>query len=131
MGCEALRRCGRDVQELVLERGLEGARNPSALLLQRIRDARDGHGREGRDLRRRAIGAIGAAPAVPAPQAARGMAQEVEEYLARYQVDAMACEALRNCEPRIKEAVVQRGLEGARNPSSALLAKIREFRARG
>lgn len=41
----------------------------------------------------------------------------------RYSVDAMGCDALRRCSAEVQEAVMERGLDGARNASSALLAR--------
>ena len=51
-------------------------------------------------------------------------------FLHRYSVDTLGCDALRRCTPEVQEAVIERGLEGARNPSSALLARIKDMNQR-
>lgn len=139
-GCDALRRCSPQVQEMVLERGLEGAYNPSSALSARIKEMNQ----KVRDMPRGAGGAGGAggasrrsprrrsAPIGQAPER-KGKAtlkQEVEEYLQRYNVDGSACDAMRKCPPEVQEQLMERGLEGAQNPSSALLGKIRDISRR-
>lgn len=138
-GCDALRRCSPQVQEMVLERGLEGAYNPSSALSARIKEMNQ----KVRDMPRGAGGAAGgasrrsprrrSAPIGQAPER-KGKAtlkQEVEEYLQRYNVDGSACDAMRKCPPEVQEQLMERGLEGAQNPSSALLGKIRDISRRG
>jgi len=107
-----LRTCPPEVQRIVLSRGdLSSARNPSAALIARIRDARTsaaagaGHG-----------GAPGA-----------NVDAHVEAFLSANSVDESAAASLRSSPPDIQRVVVARGdLTGARNPSSALLSRIRD-----
>eukprot|EP00439_Symbiodinium_sp_Y106_P032446 s6723_g3.t2 len=106
-----LRECPVEVQRKVLARGdLHSARNPSAALLARIRDARS------------------AASQPPASEGASPSASlEVEEFIRHNKVDESAADSLRGCSPSVQHAVLARGeLKTARNPSSALLSRIRD-----
>ena len=93
---------------------------PFAALIARIRDARSpgrGGGGPSRD-------------PPPADETPRSHLEDyVETYIRTWEVDRQAADALRNCDGFVKEAVLQRGLRGARNPSSALLARIRDVKA--
>eukprot|EP00927_Polykrikos_kofoidii_P028705 TRINITY_DN24990_c0_g1_i1.p1 TRINITY_DN24990_c0_g1~~TRINITY_DN24990_c0_g1_i1.p1 ORF type:complete len:1638 (-),score=319.69 TRINITY_DN24990_c0_g1_i1:93-5006(-) len=114
---DALRHSEPRVQELVLDRGIKGARNPSSALLARIRDAKspprgDGRSQRGGSRDRRSK-----------------LQDDVERFIRNEDLDRAAADALRRCEPGIQEALLDRGLRGARNPSSALLARIRDMKA--
>lgn len=104
-----LRDCPGDVQRKVLARGeLSSARNPSAALLARIRDARAGMERR-----------QGPAPSRDDP--------DIEEFIKHNEVDESAGDTLRSSSPGVQRTVLARGeLKSARNPSSALLARIRD-----
>jgi len=106
-----LRDCPPEVQRKVLARGeLSSARNPSAILLARIRDAR-ASGSGGAD------GTAGVAHS----------SADVEEFIRANGVDESAADSLRSSSPTVQRAVVSRGdLKTARNPSAALLARIRD-----
>lgn len=107
---KSLQECPPDLQRVVLSRGeLSTARNPSAALLTRIRDARAGA----------AAGALGA----------KGPA-DVEEFIKTNSLDESAATSLRTAPADIQRAVLARGdLTTARNPSSAVLARIRDAKA--
>lgn len=184
-----LRESSGSVQRAVLNRGdLSTARNPSAALLVRIRDARVGGGagggggsgvgvglpssadidnyikrnnidrRSGDKLRsssptvKRLVLASGDLGPVPDPAIALeariaqakaggaaaavpvGMAmpssQDVEDFIKANEVDQSSADQLRSSEPHIQRVVISRGdLRSARNPSSALLARIRDAKA--
>jgi hypothetical protein len=49
----------------------------------------------------------------------------VEAFLKSNPVDARAADALRQCDPEVQREVMRLGIAGARNPSSALSARIR------
>lgn len=106
-----LRDCPPDVQRKVLARGeLSTARNPSAALLARIRDAR----------------VSGSSGASGMGNGLRGSA-DVEDFIQTNDVDESAADSLRSSSPTVQRAVLSRGeLKTARNPSSALLARIRD-----
>merc|ERR1740121_472431 len=53
---------------------------------------------------------------------------KIEGFLRANAVDDVAAESLRRCEPGVAEAVMSKGISTARNPSSALLARIRDER---
>jgi len=115
------------LQAAVIDRGgLGNARNPSSVLLSRIRDAQNGGGSSG--------GGGGVAPPPPPPgsgsrgwQSSGGTSDRVERFLDESAVDEQAAEALRKCHPDVQEQVMEKGVAGARNPSSALCARIREM----
>jgi len=104
-----LKDCPPEVQRKVLARGeLSSARNPSAALLARIRDARVSGG----------PGGVGSGPRSSA---------DVEDFIRGNDVDESAADSLRSSSPTVQRAVLSRGeLKTARNPSSALLARIRD-----
>lgn len=118
---DALRRCDPDVQETVMHRGIHNANNPSAALHARIKDA----------LRQRDI-----PPTPPAPFGGmhgpipkrRRIEDDVENFIRANDVDTIAADMLRNCGPELQEAVMERGVKTAKNPSSALTARIRAMR---
>lgn len=103
-----LRSCASDIQRKVLARGeLSTARNPSAAVLARIRDARSSPAASG----------VGTGP----------VSQEVEDFIKVNDVDESAGDMLRSSSPTVQRAVLSRGeLKTARNPSSATLARIRD-----
>lgn len=96
-----LRNCSGDIQRKVLARGeLSTARNPSAAVLARIRDARVTGG---------------------------STCLEVEDFIKNNDVDDSAAGMLRSSSPTVQRSVLCRGeLKTARNPSSALLSRIRD-----
>eukprot|EP00931_Biecheleriopsis_adriatica_P079597 TRINITY_DN52994_c0_g1_i1.p1 TRINITY_DN52994_c0_g1~~TRINITY_DN52994_c0_g1_i1.p1 ORF type:complete len:281 (+),score=56.14 TRINITY_DN52994_c0_g1_i1:47-889(+) len=112
-----LRECSADIQKKVLARGeLSTARNPSAALLARIRDAR--------------AGVSGPSNSGGGRSRAGGSTPEVEEFIKHNKVDESAADSLRGSSPGIQRTVLSRGdLKTARNPSSALLARIRDAKA--
>eukprot|EP00419_Tripos_fusus_P046466 CAMPEP_0172815088 /NCGR_PEP_ID=MMETSP1075-20121228/11576_1 /TAXON_ID=2916 /ORGANISM="Ceratium fusus, Strain PA161109" /LENGTH=316 /DNA_ID=CAMNT_0013654919 /DNA_START=95 /DNA_END=1042 /DNA_ORIENTATION=+ len=105
-----LKGCPPDVQRKVLARGeLSSARNPSAALLARIRDAR-----------------VSGSGSLGLSNGMRG-SSDVEDFIRANDVDESAADSLRSSSPTIQRAVLSRGeLKTARNPSSALLARIRD-----
>lgn len=115
-----LRKCPPEVQRIVLSRGdLRSARNPSAALIARIRDARtstsSGSGLAGGG----GGGGGGLDPGV------------VDAFLeANPGVDESAAASLRSSPADVQRTVIARGdLTGARNPSSALLSRIRDAKS--
>lgn len=105
-----LKGCPPEVQRKVLARGeLSSARNPSAALLARIRDARVS-----------GSGSLGLGNGMRSNS-------DVEDFIRANDVDESAADSLRSSSPTIQRAVLSRGeLKTARNPSSALLARIRD-----
>lgn len=107
-----------EVQAMVIARGeLAGARNPSAALHARIRDARK---------------AFAAGSGGDQQVAEPASIEEVEDFIASNGVDEAAADALRELTPQDQRTVLERGdLSTARNASAALLARIRDLRGRG
>lgn len=114
-----LRECAPDVQRKVLARGdLSSARNPSAAVLVRIRDAR-----------------VGSSSSSNAPSGA-GMglptSADIENFIKSNKVDKTAAASLRSCSPTVKRAVLSCGdLKGFPDPSIALQARIKDLRSGG
>jgi len=114
-----LRECPPEVQKRVLTRGdLNSARNPSAAVLVRIRDARV----EDKPQRGRTASRPMGLPS----------SSEVNGYIKANGVNEVAAQALRSCSPTVKRTVLSSGdVIGAFDPSAALLAKIKDVRAGG
>jgi len=116
---DTLRRVDPAVAQVVMEKGVGTARNPSSALLARIRDVESrmvgsSNGRDrGHD-------------SAPPPRKRSRLEDDVEAFIRSNGVDEMAADALRRCSPDVQEAVMEKGVGGARNPSSALLARIRD-----
>jgi len=94
-------------QKLVLERGtLNTARDPSAVLITRIRDAM-------------ASGSSGPVVTVSNP--------EVEAFIQKNPVEQHAAQKLRALTPHQQKAVMERGsLNSARDPSAVLVSRVRD-----
>jgi len=119
---EDLTDCLPEVQRRVLARGeLSSARNPSAALLARIRDARaveKGGGSSGSWL-------LGNGAGLPS-------SKNVEDFIEAAGVSKEAAYALRSSSPTLKRAVLACGkLSGQRDPSSELLSRIQDIRTGG
>jgi len=117
-----LRKCPPEVQRIVLSRGdLRSARNPSAALIARIRDARTSTS-SGSGLTGGGGGGGGGGGLDPGV---------VDAFLeANPGVDESAAASLRSSPADVQRTVIARGdLTGARNPSSALLSRIRDAKS--
>uniref|UniRef100_A0A7S4RLN9 Uncharacterized protein n=1 Tax=Alexandrium monilatum TaxID=311494 RepID=A0A7S4RLN9_9DINO len=112
-----LRDCPPDVQRRALARGdLSSARNPSAALLARIRDARV-------EVRGGGSGGIymgGTGVGLPSTKA-------IEDFIQDNRIGDSAAKTLRESSPTVKRAVLACGnLSGNQDPSTELLARIRD-----
>jgi len=122
---EALMRASTAAQNAVLERGdFVDVRNASSALIGRLRDA--------------AIAEAGARSVAATQQmAGRGVSDMevtglVEEFIEGYALDEKAAEALREADPGVQYSVLEKGsVSDCRNPSSAVLGRIREANANG
>lgn len=117
-----LRDCPPDVQRRALSRGdLSSARNPSAALLARIRDARV-------EVRGGGTGGIwmgGSGVGLPSTKA-------IDDFIVDNKINDSAARTLRDASPTVKRAVLAFGhLSGTQDPSQELLARIREAPAAG
>lgn len=112
-----LRECPATVQRAVLARGdLSTARNPSAALLVRIRDARVG-----------GFGGGVSGTSVGLPSTA-----DIDNFIKRNDIDHGTAAALRTSSPTIKRAVLASGdLTATGNPSAALAARIADSKRVG
>jgi len=108
---EVLAGCTEEVHKLVMERGdVKDCRNPSSVILGRIKE-------------------IHSSGAVASPQGA-ATPEEVEQFILDGALDERASDALRQCTPEVARAVLDRGgLQSTRNPSSAVLGRIRDASA--
>jgi len=99
----AVQECPSHIQDTVMSRrNLRSARNPSAALLIRIRDAQS-------------ASLVG------------GAQQNIEDLIRSNDIDDHAANVLRGCPSYIQDAVMGRGdLRSARNPSAALLTRTRD-----
>lgn len=123
----ALKSCSTDVLRAVLDRGdLRGARNPSSAVMMRIKDAKAGAACGGIPSGMLPLGCSGGI--VSGPDA--DVRAAVDEFLRANDVDERAAESLRACPAHVQKVVLGRGdLSGARNPSSALLTRIKDAKA--
>eukprot|EP00930_Biecheleria_cincta_P039238 TRINITY_DN26997_c0_g1_i1.p1 TRINITY_DN26997_c0_g1~~TRINITY_DN26997_c0_g1_i1.p1 ORF type:complete len:772 (-),score=139.95 TRINITY_DN26997_c0_g1_i1:156-2471(-) len=121
---EALRTASPHAQRAVMDRGpLTSARNPSGALMARLRDAQSGKGQQRESWQPEYSSGYQA----PAQQDGGVDEGELENFLAECNVDERAAEAVRTAEPHVQRAVIDRGpLTGARNPSGALMARLRD-----
>lgn len=105
---DSIRGCNPEVQQVVMERGdLTDCRNPSAVILARIKDAG-----------KRGVGSRGGATAKP---------EEVEKFIEENTLDERAADALRSCTAQVQRIAIDRGnLQDARNPSAVILGRIRD-----
>mmetsp|Transcript_50830 Transcript_50830/g.145929 ORF Transcript_50830/g.145929 Transcript_50830/m.145929 type:complete len:408 (-) Transcript_50830:33-1256(-) len=122
----SLRNCPIEILRSVLDRGdLRGARNPSSAVMMRIRDAKA------------SAGAPMSRPAAAAPLGVTDaedpqLRMEIESFLVQNAIDDSASNALRACNTLVQRCVLGRGdLGGARNPSSALLTRIKDAKLMG
>eukprot|EP00416_Gambierdiscus_australes_P013110 CAMPEP_0171147726 /NCGR_PEP_ID=MMETSP0766_2-20121228/148210_1 /TAXON_ID=439317 /ORGANISM="Gambierdiscus australes, Strain CAWD 149" /LENGTH=744 /DNA_ID=CAMNT_0011611635 /DNA_START=106 /DNA_END=2336 /DNA_ORIENTATION=+ len=118
---DALRRADPRMAYVVMEKGVSGARNPSSALLARLRDMETYGAPGGRDR---------AYDPEPPPRKRGRLEDDVEAFIRANGVDDMAADTLRRCSPELQEVVMEKGVAGARNPSSALLARIRDLDTR-
>lgn len=111
----SLRGASPAVQQVVMERGdLSDCRNPSAVILSRVKDAN-----------RQGIGSWGGGGQKAKPA-------EVEAFLAENSLDERASEALRTCTAEVQRTVIDRGgLADTRNPSAVILGRIKDAQAKG
>lgn len=121
----ALLECTPEQQEKVMKMGsLVGVAGASAKLMQRIKQVEKQSYKGG--------GGAALAGGVAAVSVEAPVSGDVEEWIATYALDEKASDALRTAEPEILKAVFARGdLSTARNPSAAMLARIRDARKPG
>jgi len=117
---ETLRRADTRVAYMVIEKGVSGARNPSSALLARLREAEAYVGAEPARARDRDSGS---------DRKRSRLMDDVEAFIRSSGVDELAGDSLRRCSSDVQEMVLEKGVSGARNPSSALLARIRDLQA--
>eukprot|EP00746_Dinoflagellata_sp_MGD_P067434 gnl/MRDRNA2_/MRDRNA2_27838_c0_seq1.p1 gnl/MRDRNA2_/MRDRNA2_27838_c0~~gnl/MRDRNA2_/MRDRNA2_27838_c0_seq1.p1 ORF type:complete len:549 (+),score=119.36 gnl/MRDRNA2_/MRDRNA2_27838_c0_seq1:122-1768(+) len=133
----ALLEAGPEVQQFVLSKGsLRECRNPSAVVLARIRDGKQnsGGGGGGYDYGGYEPPARSAPPARAAYGtygAARGNAWQVESFIRDNGLDDRAGKALRELTPEQQSMVMDRGpLSDCRNASGACMGRIRDAQSK-
>lgn len=128
---EALQELSPEDQRRVIDADLVNCRNPSAVLLSRVRACRQGRssalsgGGDGVG----GVGGLGASPLGQRPRSRsplRGATPvEVEEFVTRHQIDEAARAVLDELPPLILKEVLQTDLRNCRNPSAVLMSRIR------
>eukprot|EP00747_Dinoflagellata_sp_TGD_P167869 gnl/TRDRNA2_/TRDRNA2_193117_c0_seq1.p1 gnl/TRDRNA2_/TRDRNA2_193117_c0~~gnl/TRDRNA2_/TRDRNA2_193117_c0_seq1.p1 ORF type:complete len:327 (+),score=63.62 gnl/TRDRNA2_/TRDRNA2_193117_c0_seq1:56-1036(+) len=140
------------VKQAVINGGsLAGCANPSAALLERVKNAKQSGPREPRGGWNGGMGMGGGwqqpqQEKAPAPMNHMGASmmsmmmqgqsagagaspEEVEAFIVQYQLDDRAASALREEEPEVQRAVIDRGgFTGASNASAAVLGRIKATR---
>eukprot|EP00931_Biecheleriopsis_adriatica_P009702 TRINITY_DN110779_c0_g1_i1.p1 TRINITY_DN110779_c0_g1~~TRINITY_DN110779_c0_g1_i1.p1 ORF type:complete len:880 (+),score=199.71 TRINITY_DN110779_c0_g1_i1:82-2640(+) len=113
---DALREVAPDIQKAVMDRGsLASAKNPSAALLGRLRDAQKGF----------------SSMASRGQHSLQDLSVEVDDFIAGNDLDDRAIESLRSAAPDVQRIVMDRGpLASAKNPSAALLSRIKDAQSR-
>lgn len=114
-----LRALPNPLQWMVFERGsLQGARDPSAVLISRVRDAM---------LQGAAtLGIIG----VPAAALINGVHPGVEMLIVRHSLDSQCAHALRNLPLPLQAVAAELPVQEARNPSAFVMAQLQQPRFR-
>lgn len=111
---QRLRSLPPDMQRLVIERGsLFGARDPSAVLLSRVRDAMVG-----------GVQGMGLGIPAPPPMNILGMHPGVETLISRYSLDARCAQMLRSLNPDKQALAAELPVHEARNPSAFVMAQL-------
>lgn len=111
---QRLRTLPPEMQRLVLERGsLLGARDPSAVLISRVRDAMAG-GAQG----------LGLGVPAPPPVSPGGLHQGIEALIVRYGLDARCAQMLRALPPDKQALAAELPMHEARNPSAFVMAQL-------
>lgn len=111
----ALRELDFEMQQDVLSRGmLSDARNPSAVLLSRIRQCRQRGGRE--------------KSAVGGRSARENLNQEVEEFVRANNLDERAQNCLAESDASVIRQLLATPLTDARNPSAVVLSRMRQIK---
>jgi len=111
-----LKECDYDMQCLVIGRGpLSDARNPSSVLLSRIRQANQG------------CAGLPRKPKGP-PQDRGKLNQEIDAFVRENQLDERAHTCLLESEEEVCRELFGRPLKDARNPSAVVLSLIRKIK---
>lgn len=121
-----------NLQRMVLLRGsLVGTRDPSAVLMSRVRDAIQSGGGPG-GISAAAAGLTGGVAPTPMLPAGAMPNPEVEAFLGQNPVDFQAASRLRALPPHLQRQVLIRGsLSGVRDSSSVLMSRVRDAMAGG
>jgi len=109
-----LRSLPPEMQRLVIERGsLFGARDPSAVLISRVRDATMGGAQS-----------MGLGVPAPPPVNVGNVHHGVEMLIARYNLDARCAQMLRSLPPDRQQLAADLPVHEARNPSAFVMAQL-------
>lgn len=123
-----LRREPTHIALAVIERGpLRSCRDPSGVIVARIRDAKKGTLGPART-------GPSAKPAAPLPpaQAIDPNASQIDQFLAMNRIDTAGVIAMKNESPDVQMAVMGKGpLSNSTNPSASLVARIRLIKEPG
>eukprot|EP00441_Pelagodinium_beii_P045253 CAMPEP_0197625526 /NCGR_PEP_ID=MMETSP1338-20131121/4869_1 /TAXON_ID=43686 ORGANISM="Pelagodinium beii, Strain RCC1491" /NCGR_SAMPLE_ID=MMETSP1338 /ASSEMBLY_ACC=CAM_ASM_000754 /LENGTH=417 /DNA_ID=CAMNT_0043195957 /DNA_START=60 /DNA_END=1310 /DNA_ORIENTATION=+ len=131
---EALKELSADLQLSVIEADLVNCRNPSAVLLSRIRSMKSAP----YSAQARSAGPGPPAVAVKSERhqsrsrSPRRQAQaeaEVEDFIVRHGLDEAAAQALRILPGHMQQEVMNTDLNNCRNPSAVLMGRVRSLEA--
>lgn len=114
---QRLRMLPANQQRLAMEKGpILGSRNPSSVLISRIRDIEMGRV----TAPPQGFGALGAASS-----------PTIEKFITQHNLDTQAAQAVRSLPPEKQKMVLGLGLDGARNPSAIVMTKLAEAAGTG
>jgi len=130
---QALKELSADLQLQVIEADLVNCRNPSAVLLSRVRTIQSSRNSTPR-LAGPGPPAVAFTAAVPGRDRSRsplrGKAQneeEVDEFIARHGLDEAAAQALKILPGHLQTEVMATDLGNCRNPSAVLMGRVRSL----
>lgn len=109
-----LRRCDEEIQRIVIDRGPITSNKPSALVVARIKHAKESIKQQ-----------LG-------PMTEDQIAMAIEDFINKWCIDARAAHTLRTLSAEAQRMVLEKGgFEGCSNPSSALISRMKAARVVG
>jgi len=107
---------GWEIKAVLAQGGLTDCRNPSAAMMSRLRTVQKGKGKGGRK-----GGAKGF------DNWNENLQKEVEDFIWEKQLDTRAAEAIKEVSERVAEALLQKPMDDARNPSAVCLSLLKRI----
>jgi len=107
-----------EVEAVLAQGGLTGVRNPSAAMISRLKTVHkgDGKGKGGRK-----GGAKGF------ENWNEDLQKQVEDFIWEKELDQRASDAIKECTDRVAEALLQKPMDDARNPSAVCLSLLKRI----
>lgn len=143
---EALRTASPHAQQYVIGRGdVSNLANPSSSIMGRLKDAQKGGGAGGKgsfnnnpmaafaSMMGFDMGPYGKGAGKqrsgprPKPPTGKGTTTDIEEFITNNGLDERCAAALRECDPKVQLAIMDRGdCEDCKNPNSAVMGRIKD-----